>query len=330
MVALKSHVEEPQMAVGLPGVLGSRGQNSRVSVKGEATLGVQFRDFEGPLDIIVVEGNHTSLIGLNWFDALGIQGCILWGSRVVITTSLRTRVLDSLHEGHPGIVRMKALARSYLWWPGLDKDIEAQVHKCHICQQSWPEMPQAPWSRIHIDFAGPFQGQLFLIVVDSHSKWLEDVPVSTTMTARTIQVLRGIFATHGLPDVIVSDNGAQFTSSEVQSFLRANMIRHATSAPFHLASNGQVERMVHTTKESLKRITHGNWHHRLLLTQALCQRDIALNRLFTPNLWILRCRGTLARAYRNRPAFTNWLHPYRTDHTAPVCRAWQASLQIGS
>ncbi|XP_029139137.1 uncharacterized protein K02A2.6-like [Protobothrops mucrosquamatus] len=179
----------------------------------------------------------------------------------------------SLHEGHLGIVRMKALMQSYLWWPGLDKDIEAQVHSCHICQQSRPEMPhapvhqwettQAPWFRIHVDFAGPFQGQLFLIVVDSHSKWLEVTLVPTMTTARTIQELRRIFATHGLPDLMVSDNGAQFTTAEFQSFLRANMIRHATSAPFHPASNSQVERMVRTTKESLKRIVTGNWQHRL-------------------------------------------------------------------
>ncbi|XP_015667269.1 uncharacterized protein K02A2.6-like [Protobothrops mucrosquamatus] len=220
---------------------------------------------ESPLNVGEVAAetatDNTLSRMLNW-------SCVLWGSTVVILTSLRTRVLDSLHEGHPGIVWMKALMRSYLWWPGLVKVIEAQVHRCHICQQSRPEMPRAPvhrwettqppWSRIHIDFAGPFQGQLFLIVVDSHSKWLEVVPVSTMTIARTFQVLRGIFAMHGLPDVIVSDNGAQFTSSEFQFFLRANMIRHATSAP-----NGQAERMVRTTKESLKRITHDNWHHRL-------------------------------------------------------------------
>ncbi|XP_039200408.1 uncharacterized protein K02A2.6-like [Crotalus tigris] len=208
------------------------------------------------------------------------KGCVLWGSRVVIPTTLRTRVLQSLHEGHLGIVQMKALARSYLWWLVLDKEIETQVQGCYVCQQSRPEMPQAPvhrweethapWSRVHIDYAGPFQGQFFLIVVDSHSKWLEVIPVSTTMTARTIQVLRGIFAPHGLPDILVSDNGPQFTSSEFQAFLQANMIRHATSAPFHPASNGQTERMVCTTKDALKRLTHRSWHHRIAVF-LLCQ-----------------------------------------------------------
>ncbi|XP_039187528.1 uncharacterized protein K02A2.6-like [Crotalus tigris] len=196
------------------------------------------------------------------------KGCILWGNRVIVPHTLRARVLESLYEGHPGIVRMKALVRSYLCWPGLDKDIEAQVKGSQICQQTRPEMPQAPihcweimqppWSRIHINYARPFQGQVFLIVVDNYSKWLEVAPVPTITTARTIQELCKISAMHGLPDVIVSDNGAQFTAAEFQSFLQTNMIRHATSAPFHTASNGQAEQMVKMTKEVLKRIMLGD------------------------------------------------------------------------
>ncbi|KAK9411126.1 putative protein K02A2.6-like [Crotalus adamanteus] len=66
-----------------------------------------------------------------------------------------------------------------------------------------------------------------------------------------------------LKDVIVSDNGPQFTSSEFQAFLQANLIRHATSAPFHPSTNGMAERMVRITKDALKRLTHGDWHHRI-------------------------------------------------------------------
>ena len=201
------------------------------------------------------------------------RGCVLWGSRVIVPTPLRKKVLEGLHVSHPGIVRMKALARSYVWWPGIDAEIEGWVKRCEPCQVSRPDPPkapvqswestQSPWSRVHVDFAGPFQGQLFLIVVDSQSKWLEVVPTSTVSTRATINALRKLFATHGLPDTLVSDNGTAFTSAEFKEFVTKNGIRHIRSAPFHPATNGQAERMVRTTKDALRRIVHGDWTLRL-------------------------------------------------------------------
>nr|XP_056721023.1 uncharacterized protein K02A2.6-like [Euleptes europaea] len=197
------------------------------------------------------------------------KGCLLWGNRVVVPAKLRTKVLDALHACHPGIVRMKALARSYVWWPGIDAAVEEWVSRCQPCQESRPEKPRAPthhwesthkpWSRLHIDFAGPFQGKTFLIVVDSYSKWLEVSDVCSMTSRVVVRELRKLFATHGLPDTVVSDNGAQFTSAEFQEFLAKNGIRHTTSAPFHPATNGQAERMVCTTKEAMRRIERNDW-----------------------------------------------------------------------
>ena len=80
---------------------------------------------------------------------LSVQdGCILWGSRVVIPTSLRQRVLSELHEGHPGISCMKSLACSFVWWPGMDKDPTTTVNSCDACQQTRhlpPTVRIQPW-----------------------------------------------------------------------------------------------------------------------------------------------------------------------------------------
>ena len=196
-------------------------------------------------------------------DELGLhQGCVMWGIRVVIPSPLRHRVLEELHSGHPGLVRMKALARSFVWWPGIDTDIEQTGKACLGCQahQAAPpksplhpwEWPSKPWQRLHIDFAGPFQGHMWLIVVDAHSKWPEVLPMSSTTAPATIRRLREVFAQHGLPDQIVSDNGPQFTADEFRRFTEANGITHTFSAPYHPATNGLAERFVRTMKQALR------------------------------------------------------------------------------
>lgn len=150
------------------------------------------------------------------------QNCLVWGIRVIVPSSLRRNVLDELHEGHVGVVKMKSLARSYVWWPGVDADIEFLCKSCIGCQDvkhappsapihPW-EWPSIPWQMIHIDFAGPFLDYMYLVVVDAHSKWPEVIPMRSTTAEKTVEVLRTIFARNGVPAQIVSDNGPQFTS----------------------------------------------------------------------------------------------------------------------
>ncbi|KAJ8021906.1 hypothetical protein HOLleu_39239 [Holothuria leucospilota] len=190
------------------------------------------------------------------------QGCLLWGLRVIIPPKLQSHVLNTLHDEHVGICRMKALARSYFWWPGLDKDIENIANNCEVCVSTRNKPPMAPlhpwrwpskpWERIHIDFAEKPQGQYFKVVVDAHSKWPEVFPMSSITTSKTIAILRNLFASYGLPDTVVSDNGPQFISKEFSDFMQNNKIKHIRVAPYHPASNGAAERFVQVLKQSLK------------------------------------------------------------------------------
>ena len=201
------------------------------------------------------------------------DGCLLWGARVVIPPQGRTAVLTELHEAHPGASRMKALARSYVWWPGMDRDIETLVHKCEQCQihQKAPakaplhpwEWPNEPWTRLHIDYAGPYKGEMFLIVVDACSKWLEVHLMNSITSTATIEKLMEIFATHGLPKTVVSDNGTNFTSAEFEHFMVLNGIKHIKVAPYHPSSNGQAERGVRIFKDGFEKMTGGSVKSRL-------------------------------------------------------------------
>ena len=149
----------------------------------------------------------------------------------------------------------------------MDGELEQVVKRCSQCQENqklpprapmhpW-EWPERPWARIHIDYAGPIRGKMLLVVVDAHSKWVEAVTVSSATSQVTIEKLRHMFATHGLPEVLVSDNGTPFTSAEFSTFTEANGIRHLRSAPYHPSSNGLAERAVQTLKSAIRKSDGG-------------------------------------------------------------------------
>ena len=150
---------------------------------------------------------------------------------------------EELHSSHLRIVRMKALSRRHFWWPGIDRSIEEVAKRCTACQRLsrdpgmvtlhpwvWPD---TTFQRIHVDFAGPFLEKNFFLVVDANSKWMEVIPMSRTTTEATIQALRDLFARYGIPEILVSDNGPQFTSVEFKEFLIRMGVKHLKSAPYH-------------------------------------------------------------------------------------------------
>ena len=201
-------------------------------------------------------------------DQLNIdKECVLKANRVIVPVKLKDKVMQMLHSEHMGISKTKNLARYYVWWPKIDEDIENLVKSCEPCQlnrndpekhssHSW-QYPSNPWERIHIDFCGPFRNHMYLIVVDAYSKWPEVIRMSSsTSTSETIKVLLSLFARHGLPDKLVSDNGPQFTSDEFKEFMLNCGILHIKTAPYHPQTNGEAERFVQTFKNFVKRADH--------------------------------------------------------------------------
>ena len=197
-------------------------------------------------------------------EELSLQdGCVLWGSRVVVPEQGRKLVIEELHAEHQGMSRMKSFGRSFVWWPNMDADVEVRVKRCEVCQahQKVPaaaplhpwEWPELPWCHLHADYAGPFMGKMFLLIMDAHSKWLEAHIVESATSAATIQKMKASFASHGLPVTLVTDNRSVFTSQEFEEFLTKNGIRHIKTSPYHPASNGLIERAVQTMKLALKK-----------------------------------------------------------------------------
>ena len=163
---------------------------------------------------------------------------LLYSERVVIPKKLQNRILRNFHTGHPGINRMKSLMRSYVYWLKMDNDIMDIIKKCKVCAltakapltifKPWPKTEQ-PWSRIHVDFAGPLEDFYYLIVVDSYSKWPEVLRYRRLSMGTTIGFLHELFAWLSVGDCVVSDNGSQFTSVKFKEFCEIFQIKHITT-----------------------------------------------------------------------------------------------------
>ncbi|XP_017886019.1 uncharacterized protein K02A2.6-like, partial [Ceratina calcarata] len=160
---------------------------------------------------------------------------------------------------------MKNLARGYCWWPNITKDIEEIAKNCAECnmyknnpaeveKHTWKQ-PKSPFERVHVDFAGPFLGKMFFILVDAYSKWPEVHIVENITTETTIKKCKQIFAYFGLPKLIITDNGRTFVAKEFKDILAKNGIVHKTTAPYNPSTNGQAERYVQIIKGALKKLS---------------------------------------------------------------------------
>ena len=125
------------------------------------------------------------------------------------------------------------------------------------------DWPRSPWSRVNVDYAGPFQNHILLVISDAHTKWLEVYITKSSTLLVTIEKLRSTFAIFGVPQTLVSDNGTRFTSAECEQLIKRNGIRHVTSSPYHPATNEHAERGVQMVKRGLSKMTEGSLQTRL-------------------------------------------------------------------
>ena len=181
----------------------------------------------------------------------------------MIPSTLRNHILKLLHLGHFGMQRMKQLARSIVYWPRIDFDIEDLCRKCTSCGQfqNKPDkpsihpwmMPEKPWSRLHLDHAINFLGRNWLVLVDAYSKYPCIHPTTSTSSKSTTAILEQEFAHFGYPHTLVTDNATTFMSQEFQAWCKQRGIVRLTGAPYHPATNGAAERLIQSFKQALRK-----------------------------------------------------------------------------
>ena len=210
-------------------------------------------------------------------DTLSCEaGIVLKGERVVIPQSQRNTILHQLHAAHLGAESMIRRARATVFWLGLNKDLKQMANNCYICQEHKPSNQREPliqhndghypWEKCGVDLC-ECNGKMYLICVDYYSNFIEiDVMYSTT-AQNIVYALKKNFARFGIPKMVVSDCGPQFTSDCFQSFCKSWCIKHVTSSPGHQRENGRAEAAVKSAKYMLRKTASENTDQYLALLE---------------------------------------------------------------
>ena len=150
-------------------------------------------------------------------------------TQIVIPPKLQERVIEICHEGHLGIVKSKQFLRSKVWFPNIDKKMEARCKRCVPCQAAvsqiqrsplqMTETPSKPWENVAADFCGPYpSGELIFVVIYERTRYPEVEIMNNTSAESTIIAMEKMFATHGYLEKLKSDHGPPFKIHALKEF----------------------------------------------------------------------------------------------------------------
>ena len=178
-----------------------------------------------------------------------VGGLVVRGPRIVVPRTLRNKVVNPAHEGHQGITKTKEYLRTRVWFPGLDKMVEAHIQHCHPCQvvNVSPEReplpmtttPSEPWKDVAVDFWGPVRtGEYLLVTVCKQSRWAEVEFVNSTSAREVIPKMDKTFDSLGIPVLVSSDNGPPFNSQDFSDLSNYLGFCHERKTPLNPQANG--------------------------------------------------------------------------------------------
>ena len=162
--------------------------------------------------------------------------------------SERLETLKVLHLGHYAVDKMQLRVLETVYWPGINKDILKQYQSCKTCIKysksnkrndcSLCPTPELPWHTVATDL---FETKKYLLLVDYYSRFPVLHKLGSTTSKVLVQEVKAVFAECGVPNVIVSDGGPQYTSAEFKDLTKQWQIEHRVSSPRNPQSNGTAE-----------------------------------------------------------------------------------------
>ncbi|UYV67699.1 K02A2.6-like [Cordylochernes scorpioides] len=187
-------------------------------------------------------------------DELGVQnGLLMRNCRLVIPASMKLEILDKLHAEHFGITKTRLCARETVWWPGISEEIAETEAVSKHGPLILTNFPTRPWQKIGMDLF-KFENKWNLVVIGYYSRFPEMIQLDRLTANVVVRSCKSIFARHGIPETVVSDNGTQIGAArEFANFTRQYGFTHVTSSPRFPQSNGMAEAGVKIAKLILKK-----------------------------------------------------------------------------
>lgn len=195
--------------------------------------------------------------------------------QVVVPSAYRAQTLKLAHDhvlsSHLGIRKTYERVLRYFFWPGMKSDVSAYCRSCHVCQltgkpnQTIPPAPLhpipvlgEPFERIILDCVGPLpkskaRHQYILTMMCAATRYPEAIPLRTIKTKKVFQELVKFCYVFGLPKVIQTDQGSNFTSKIFTQVTRELNVKHILSSAYHPQSQGAIERFHQTLKTLLRK-----------------------------------------------------------------------------
>lgn len=180
--------------------------------------------------------------------------------------------IRNYHEGktnHRGISETETRIRRSYYWPGIKSDVTNYINECEICQtnkydRNPPKQklmisptPSRPFEIVHID-TFQAQGQKFLTIIDTFSKYAQAYPLSGMLGTEIVKAFLIFMTHHGLPSLVVMDNGTELKNSVVQEFFKTHQVQTHYITVNNPQSNGPIERFHSTIIEHLRVIRNKN------------------------------------------------------------------------
>jgi len=262
-------------------------------------------------------------------DELSVHdGLAYRGTRIVIPATLQKEMVERAHKSHLGEQYTINTAREIMYWPQMHQHLVEAVKSCTACLENQPAqsqeplmtypLPQHPWQVVASDMF-VLQNKTFAVLVDTYSDFIEVCPLKDQTSTTLITGMKQSFATHGVPALLISDNGPNYASQEFKQFAHDWCFNHVTSSPHHHKSNGKAESAVKIVKKIIKRAWRNNEDHWAALLE--------WRNSITPNMKSSPAQRLMSRRTRSLlPCAPSKLHPeVQADVSSEVKKKRQVS-----